>query len=72
MIRLVKEQLYQYTVLRHPTEAQAKEGQVTEVIVELSTEQAKSDDVLFRKLLRNIPDKYESELDQIDIVIRPF
>ena len=72
MSNLIKSTLYQYTVLWHPTKSQSEDGKSTKIITPLSTEMAKNDDSLFRKLLRNIPDKYSEELDQIDIVIRPF
>lgn len=64
--------LYQYAILWHPNEAEAKEGRKSEVIVQPDTILATDQNSAFINASRKIPEKYLSDLDQIDILIRPF
>jgi len=65
--------LFQYAILWHPTEKQAKdEGLKSKVLVELSTILAKDQATAVMAAGMKVPTDKQNELDQIEIAIRPF
>ncbi len=65
--------LFQYAILWHPTEKQVKdEGGKSKVLVELETILAKDQESAAMAAAMEIPSDNKSELDQIEIVLRPF
>lgn len=64
--------LFQYAVLWHPTEKQEEDGKKSKVIVELATILAKDQNSAALVAARSIPDVYVGELEQVEVVIRPF
>ena len=68
-----KQKLFQYAILWHPTEKQVKEeGLKSKVIIDLKTITASDQNVAGMAAATDIPDENLSELDQIEIVLRPF
>jgi hypothetical protein len=65
--------LFQYAILWHPTEKQIKdEGLKSKVLVEPNTILANDQNGAAMAAAMEIPAEKKSELDQIEIVLRPF
>ena len=68
-----KSKLFQYAILWHPTEQQAKEeSKKSELLVELTTVLAADDKEVAILAARQIKDEYLKQLDQVEVVVRPF
>jgi hypothetical protein len=68
-----KSKLFQYAVLWHPTEKQEKEeGLKSKVLVEPKTVLAIDQASASMAAVMEIPNEYKTELDQIEVAIRPF
>jgi hypothetical protein len=66
-------QLFQYAIIWHPTEKQVKdEGKKSEIIVELKTILANDLNSANIQAARAIPEAKLNELDQIQLVVKPF
>jgi hypothetical protein len=61
--------LYQIAVLLHPEE---KSKDSTELIVEPHYKLAVNDKIAAQIAIRSLDDKYESMLERIEILVRPF
>lgn len=65
--------LFQYAILWHPTEKQIKEeGLKSQILVELTTILAQDQAKATMSASMKIPSEKQEELDQIEIVVRPF
>ena len=65
--------LFQYAILWHPTEKQVKdEGLKSKVLTELTTILAQDQSTASMSAAMKVPVDKQNELDQIEIVIRPF
>lgn len=65
--------LFQYAILWHPTEKQIKdEGMKSKVLIEPKTILAVDQNGATMAAAMEIPSDKKSELDQIEIVLRPF
>ena len=71
-MELVKKNCYQTAVLWHPTAAQSKEGKKSKLIVEFKTTLETDDKSAGMKAIKSIPAEYDDQLEQIEIVVRPF
>ena len=69
---LEKSKLFEYVVLWHPDDQQAKEGKKTEIVTPLTQMIAKEEKAVFMTAVKALPDMYKDQLDQIDVVVRPF
>lgn len=69
---MTKPQLFSYAIIWHPTEEQAKEGKKSIVVVQPTTVLANSQANAATIAARAIPEDYITQLDQVDIAIRPF
>lgn len=67
-----KQSLFQYAILWHPTEKQAKDGEKTKILMAPNTVLAKDAQSVGMMAAMEIPHEYKTQLDQIDIVVRPF
>lgn len=65
-------QLFQYAVLKHPTEEEAKNGGKTTMIVEPKTVLAKDIQQATLLAARGIPEEHVEDLDRIEVAVRPF
>lgn len=65
--------LFQYAILWHPTEKQIKDdGSKSKVITEPKTILAVDQSGAAMAAAMDIPTDYKTQLDQIEIVLRPF
>lgn len=71
-MELVKQKVYQTAVLWHPTTAQSKEGAKSKVIVEFKTSLESDEKSAGMKAIKSIPAEYDSQLEQVEIVVKPF
>ncbi len=67
-----KEKLFEYSIFCQPNEKESNEGKKTEIVQEIKTVLAVDEKNLMMKIIREIPDKYAENLEQVDIVVRPF
>jgi hypothetical protein len=68
-----KTTLFQYAILWHPTEKQTKEdGLKSKVLVEPKTILAESQPSALMAAAMEIPTDKKDQLDQIEILMRPF
>ncbi|HYD92473.1 MAG TPA: hypothetical protein VEA37_13430 [Flavobacterium sp.] len=70
---MTKARLFQYAIIWHPTEKQVKDESLkSKVLVELKTILAVDQNAVSMAAAMEIPADKKSELDQIEIVVRPF
>jgi hypothetical protein len=70
---MANSKLFQYAILWHPTEKQVKdEGLKSKVLVEPKTIMALDQNGAAMAAAMEIPTDKKAELDQIEIVLRPF
>jgi DNA-directed RNA polymerase subunit H (RpoH/RPB5) len=68
----MRKRMIQYAILWHPNEDQAKAGQTSKFLVETTTVLAKDEKEVAVIAAKKIEDKFLDQLEQIDIVVRPF
>jgi hypothetical protein len=70
---MVTPKLFQYAVLWHPTEKQIKEdGLKSKVLIDMKTILSSDQQNVLMSAAMEIPTDKKNELDQIEIVVRPF
>ena len=68
-----KSTLFQYAIIWHPTEKQSKDdGLKSKVLVDPKTILAESQPSALMAAAMEIPSDKKDQLDQIEILIRPF
>ena len=67
-----RQQLYQYSILWHPTKQESEEGKKSSILVKPDYMMASDHNSAFIQVSRLIPEKYLDKLDQVDIMVRPF
>lgn len=68
-----KSKLFQYAIIWHPTEKQVKEDSTKSKLVKpLDTILATDEKSVLMTAAMNIPTEYKEQLDQVEIVVRPF
>jgi len=67
-----RQQLFEYCIIWHPTPDQAKEGRKTEIIRDVTRILSKNLESASMAASMNIPADKKDELDQIQVVLRPF
>ncbi len=68
-----KTKLFQYAIIWHPTEKQIKdEGLKSKILVDLKTILASDQNAASMAAAMDIPSNNKTELDQIEIAMRPF
>jgi hypothetical protein len=68
-----KSKLFQYAIIWHPTEKQVKDdGAKSKLVKALDTILATDDKSVLMTAAMNIPAEYKEQLDQVEIVVRPF
>lgn len=69
----MKQKLFQYAVLWHPTEKQVKdENAKSKLLIEPKTILATDLNSVNMTAAMGIPSEYKTQLDQIEIAVRPF
>lgn len=69
---LQKEKMFQYAVIWHPTDEQFKDGKRSKMIVDLNVMLAPTSEAVGMKAIKSIPSEFDNELDQVEVVVRPF
>lgn len=69
---MAKSKLFQAAVLFHPTEAEAKEGKKTEVLISPKDIVATDEKAAVFQVIREIDQKYADKFDQLEVIVRPF
>lgn len=69
---MIKEKLFQYAILWHPTESESKEGLKSKTLKDVETVLSKDQNSILMRASMEIPSEYKDKLDQIEIAIRPF
>lgn len=72
MAELVKSTAYNVLIIWHPTKEEAKEGKVSKLVLPPSIELGVDPKVVSMKAIKSIPAEYDSQLDQIEVAVRPF
>ena len=68
-----KSRLFQYAIIWHPTEKQVKDDSAkSKLIKSLDTILATDEKTVLMTASTNIPAEYTDQLDQVEIVVRPF
>ena len=68
-----KSKLFQYAIIWHPTEKQVKDDSAkSKLIKSLDTILATDEKAVLMTASMNIPLEYQEQLDQVEIVVRPF
>jgi hypothetical protein len=68
-----KSKLFQYAIIWHPTEKQVKDdGTKSKLVKALDTILATDEKAVLMTAAMNIPADYKEQLDQVEIVVRPF
>lgn len=71
-MELVKQKLYQTTVLWHPTSAQSKDGQKSKIVCEPKVLLGTDEKSVGMQTIKSIPNEYDTQLEQIEVVVCPF
>ena len=69
---MAKLNLFEYWVLKHPTEEQEKEGKITELLIAPTHILASDVKTVNMKVARLLPENEMDNLDNIQIGVRPF
>lgn len=67
-----KSKLFEYVVLWHPTEKESKDGKKSSIIVPKKEVLVADDKTAFILANREIPETYLDQLDQVEVIVRPF
>lgn len=70
----MKEKIFEYAIIWHPTEKQSEDGQTSKLIGGVKHVMAKDERSATLMAAREIPAEYvkDSKLDQIEVALRPF
>ena len=67
-----KSTLFEYAVVWHPSELQEKEGKKSTIVDDPKCMLAKEEKAVFMTAVSLLPNEYKEQLDQIDVIVRPF
>ena len=68
-----KSKLFQYAIIWHPTKKQIEDdGAKPKLVKELSIILASDEKSVLMSAAMDIPAEYKDQLDQVEIVVRPF
>ena len=67
-----KAQLFQYAILWHPSDKEQEDGRKTEIIVDIDTVLATSEQAAVLLAGKQIPEDRVDDIDQMEVVVRPF
>lgn len=65
-------QVFEIVAVYNPTEKEEEDGKVSVIVVEPKTVLAKDERTAGVMAARAIPQEYESKLDQVEVLVRPF
>jgi hypothetical protein len=64
--------LFEYVVVWHPNETQEKEGEKSTLVEGPKCMMAKEEKAVFMTAVSLLGNEYKDQLDQIDVIVRPF
>jgi len=64
--------LFEYAVVWHPNELQEKEGRKSILVEGPKSMLAKEEKAVFMTAVSLLTAEYKEQLDQIDVIVRPF
>jgi hypothetical protein len=67
-----KPKLFQYAILWHPNKKEVEEGKKSVVLAEITTILATDAQEVLLGAGRKIPEAYQTQLDQVEVAVRPF
>lgn len=67
-----QQKLFEYAILWHPNDKQEEEGQKSKILAPPTHFLASSEKAASMTAATKIPNGYEEDLDQIEIIVRPF
>lgn len=68
----VRMQLFEYAIIKHPTEKESDKGKKAEIVVDVRTVLASDQQKATLLAAREIPANMVDDLDNIVVVVRPF
>lgn len=68
----MRSRLFQYVILWHPTESEAKDGKRSKIIIGPTDILANDQNSANMSAVMAIPVEYKDQLDQIEVALRPF
>lgn len=71
-MELVKERLFEYALIWHPKKEQSKDGQRSKIVLEPKLVLGTDDKSVGMKAIKAIPAEYDDQLEQIEVVVKPF
>lgn len=71
-MELVKQKFFQTAALWHPTVQQSKDGKKSKMIVDFKTTLGTDATAVGMQVIKAIPAEYDTQLDQVEIVVSPF
>ena len=69
---MAKSSMFQYAALWHPNKKQEEEGMKSKLIVEIKTILCVDQKEAGLRAVMEIPAEYKDQLDQVELLIRPF
>lgn len=64
--------LFSYAIIWHPTKEQEKEGVKSKILKDPEWILEKTDKLVGMRAIREIPEEYADQLDQVEIAVAPF
>ena len=64
--------LFQYAVIKHPTDKDKGEGKTSELVVEVQTVLAENDKQATLMAGRSIPEEHLKDIDRLEVAVRCF
>lgn len=71
-MELVRERMFQYAILWHPSKEQAKEGQKSKMLIAPTMILGSDDKTVGMRAIKAIPAEYDAQLEQIEVVVQAF
>lgn len=68
----MEEKLFEFAIIWHPTKKESKAGDKAKLLMGPITLLAKTPEIVQMAAVKKIPEKYDDQLDQIQIAVRPF
>lgn len=64
--------VFEYMVLWHPSKDEEKDGKKSKIAVDLVRCLAKDANMANMMAIKAIPEEYATQLDQLEVAVRPF
>ena len=69
---MARSKFFEYGILWHPTDEQAKNGQKSKIVCAITTVLAHDEKGAVILASQEIPKEMHDQLDQVEITVRPF